>query len=173
MQIHWIFQHTERDKDFLSGDCLSPCGNWDFRQGSQHHGLLQTNKRHEGRVQEVHLPHQHVRCLRVSRQLLHELVPQLWEPAGEETLNVRFTPARFPVVIKQTIFKGDAAVQVKYQTRRPLFLSCRGGVRMETRHLLGPSWSTFNPQINTPVFQERLDHCNSSFSIAIKSQTLI
>lgn len=116
---HWIFQDTQRAKHFLFGDVLSPCGNWDFRQGSQHHGLLQANKGHEGRVQEVHLPHQHIWCLRVSRQLLHELVPQLWEPTREETLNVRFTPARFPVVIKQSIFKGNAAIQVKYQTRRP------------------------------------------------------
>lgn len=77
------------------------------------------------------------------------------------------------VVIKQTVFKGDAAIQVKYQTRRPVFLSCHGGVRMEMRHLQGPLWSTFNPQINTQVFQERLDHCNSSFYIVIKSQTLI
>lgn len=99
MQIPWIFQHTESDKHFVS-----PCGNWDLRQGSQHHGLLQANKCHKGRVQEVHLPHQHIRCLRVSRQLLHELIPQLWGPAGKETLNVRFTPASFPMVIKQTIF---------------------------------------------------------------------
>lgn len=39
-------------------------------------------------------------------------------PQEEQTLNVRFTPARFPVVIKQTILKGDNTIQVKYQTGR-------------------------------------------------------
>lgn len=138
-----------------------PCGNWDFCQGSQHHGLLQAHKGHERRVQEVHLPHQHVRCLRVSRQLLHELVPQLWEPTREQTLNVRFTPARLPVVIQQSISKGDA-IQVKYQSRRlpstrrtAVFLFCHGGVKMEMRPLLGSPWSTFNTQISLPVSKVR------------------
>lgn len=35
---------------------------------------------------------------------------------------------------------------------------------MEAKHLLGPSWSTFNPQINTQVFQEQFDYCKPSFS---------
>lgn len=74
----------------------APCGNRNLRQGSQHHGLLQTNKRHKGRVQEVHLPHQHVGGFCVSWQLLHEFVLQLKstkEKSNRSWVSAPFTPA--------------------------------------------------------------------------------
>lgn len=77
-------------------------------------------------------------------------------------LNVRFTPARLPVVIKQSISEGDNAIQVKYQTRRlpstrrtAVFLFCHGGVKLEMRPLLGSPWSTFNTQISRRVSNVR------------------
>lgn len=62
---------------------LLPCWHRDLGQSPQHDGLLQTHKRHEGILQEVDLPDQHVGRFGVSRQLFHELVLQLSDrPAG-------------------------------------------------------------------------------------------
>lgn len=55
----------------------SPGGDGHLCHPPQHRGLEQPHKGHEGLLQELHLPHQHIGGLGVLGDLLDELVLQL------------------------------------------------------------------------------------------------
>lgn len=70
---------------------LLPGGNRNLGQTPQRGGLGQTDEGHEGLVEEVHLPHQHVGGLSVPGDLLHELVLQLQDVQVKDGFKVTFS----------------------------------------------------------------------------------
>lgn len=57
----------------------APCGHGDLGQASQRCGLSQTHEGDKGLFQEIHLADQNIGGFCITRNLLHELVFQLWE----------------------------------------------------------------------------------------------